>query len=150
MVDICRVCALRERNGLGPCAACVARARQAPSQPPQRIASAEPAPAETFDPVDVLETSLRQARAIQRRLQDEIDGRADAESLVKLHAYMSKAIGQLVPTWQKLREADLKHLDELTDEQMEEAMCYWFGQRQEPKKRSILQRLQRVMNEGAA
>jgi len=148
-MDVCRLCALRERNGMGPCGECRAKAEKAADKR-ARIASAEPAAAENFDPQDVLETSLRQARAIQRRIQDEINSGADAADLVKLHSFMSKAIGQLVPTWQKLTEADLKKLEEMTPGEMESAFVAWFAGLPEPKQRDLHQRLARAMNEGAA
>lgn len=144
----CRTCEIRARTkGLGPCDACASR----PAAERQRITSAEPLPAETFDPMDVLETSLRQARAIQRRLQEAIDTERSPEAVAELntqHGLLARSIGQLVPTWVKLREAEVAKEKDITPADEEDAFVFWWTQLPASKQRDIWQRMARVMNEG--
>lgn len=144
-MSACALCDVRKVRDLGPCAAC---AKIVERKERIAIASAEPAPAESFDPMDVLETALRQTRAIQRRLQAEIDaGDVESGELVRQLASAARSIGQLVPTWQDLRAAELKKDEKLSPEEMEENMAFWFGKLPAAKQREVWQRLSRSMNE---
>jgi hypothetical protein len=142
----CRACEIRARTRLGPCEKCADIAAR------QRITTKEPAPAETFDPMDVLQTSLRQVRAVQRRLQVDIDN-ATQDDVGRLNGELgliSRSINQLVPTWQKLREAEVADAEKLTPADEEEAFVVWFGGLAPVRQRELHQRLARVMNGEAA
>lgn len=136
MTPPCKLCELRARKNLGSCEHCRGRSQL---REPVQIASVEPAPAETFDPVDVLETSLRQARAVQRRIQEEIDQRGEVDALVKLHAFMSKSINALVPTWQGLR--DEKKRGTVTHEEEVDLFLAWLSALPRALQTSVVDRI---------
>lgn len=137
----CRLCAIRKLNKMSPCAACIAK-----PTPRATIAEREPLPAEAFDPKDVLETSIRQARAIQRQLQETIDERGDVEQLSKLHASLAKSISAIIPAWQKLRDGDKASGQDVTTEEEEDLFVSWFTKLVPSRQREVWQRLARGMN----
>lgn len=137
----CRLCAIRKLNKMSPCAACIAK-----PAPRATIAEREPLPAEAFDPKDVLETSIRQARAIQRQLQESIDERGDVEALTSLHGAQSKSISTVIAAWQKLRDADKAKDEEVTVEEEEDLFVSWFTKLEPSRQREVWQRLARGMN----
>lgn len=137
----CRLCAIRKLNKMSPCAACIAKPAQRAT-----IAEREPLPAEAFNPQDVLETSIRQARAIQRQLQESIDERSDVEQLSKLHASLAKSISAIIPAWQKLRDGDKASGQDVTTEEEEDLFVSWFTKLVPSRQREVWQRLARGMN----